>query len=123
MVVVAKVDDPALLNDNRMEVKHNALEVKVGDSVDVEEAAMNSVSEMELNTNKDNTEDVEDEEDEQYDDDGVCWKAVNAVPICGGFCARTANPEETCLRRFSNETTPPQVCFHFLLFSPFDDPL
>ena len=40
----------------------------------------------------------------------LCWRAINSIPICGGFCAETQNPEETCLRRFSNETTPPQPC-------------
>uniref|UniRef100_A0A7S1LGV5 Uncharacterized protein n=1 Tax=Alexandrium catenella TaxID=2925 RepID=A0A7S1LGV5_ALECA len=29
------------------------------------------------------------------------------IPICGGFCAPTVNPEESCVRHFSNEYTVP----------------
>jgi uncharacterized membrane protein YbhN (UPF0104 family) len=34
------------------------------------------------------------------------------IPICGGFCAPTENPEKSCFRHFSNEITPPQPCLN-----------
>lgn len=34
------------------------------------------------------------------------------IPLCGGWCAPTENPEEGCWRHFSNENTvPAQACF------------
>jgi len=34
-------------------------------------------------------------------------RCIYNIPICGGFCAPTENPEESCLRHFSNEYTIP----------------
>ena len=39
-------------------------------------------------------------------------RVITAIPICGGFCAHTDNPEKTFLRNYSNETTPPQPCLY-----------
>ena len=36
---------------------------------------------------------------------GAC---ITKIPICGGFCAKTDNPETGCLRHVSNEVTLPQ---------------
>eukprot|EP00397_Hematodinium_sp_SG-2012_P017581 GEMP01017986.1.p1 GENE.GEMP01017986.1~~GEMP01017986.1.p1 ORF type:complete len:385 (+),score=51.11 GEMP01017986.1:166-1320(+) len=39
---------------------------------------------------------------------GVC-----ALPVCGGWCMPTENPDESCFRHFSNEwTIPAQPCFY-----------
>jgi hypothetical protein len=35
---------------------------------------------------------------------------ITKIPICGGYLASTKNPEQTCLKRFSNEETVPQPC-------------
>merc|ERR1719199_421345 len=34
-----------------------------------------------------------------------CLQAVYRIPICGGWCAPTVNPDPTCYRRISNEWT------------------
>jgi len=34
-------------------------------------------------------------------------RCIYNLPICGGFCAPTVSPEESCLRHFSNEYTVP----------------
>lgn len=39
------------------------------------------------------------------------------IPICGGFCAPTVSPEDSCLRHFSNEYTLP-LSPRFVQFSP-----
>jgi hypothetical protein len=41
---------------------------------------------------------------------GAFVACLNKIPICGGFCAPTKSTEQSCLRHFSNETTPPQPC-------------
>jgi len=38
------------------------------------------------------------------------------VPVCGGFCAPTANPSASFLKHFSNEWTPPQPCIRSRCF-------
>ena len=40
----------------------------------------------------------------------MLWRCIINIPICGGFCAETENPERSCLKHFSNEMTVPQPC-------------
>ena len=49
-------------------------------------------------------------EDPQEKEISTLMRCITAIPICGGFCAETKNPEPGILRHFSNETTPPQPC-------------
>ena len=37
-------------------------------------------------------------------------RGLRMVPICGGWCDETVNPEVTPLRQFSNEKTVPRPC-------------
>jgi len=43
-------------------------------------------------------------------------KCIYKIPLCGGFCAPTANPSANFLRHFSNEWTPPQPCLRSRCF-------
>jgi len=43
----------------------------------------------------------------QQREGSTCDHCIYNIPICGGFCAPTKNPDDTCLRHFSNEYTLP----------------
>jgi len=47
--------------------------------------------------------DLQEASDEEHVN--ACLKCIWMIPICGGFCAPTVNPEPSCLRHFSNEYT------------------
>lgn len=60
---------------------------------------------VESSDDEENARDDDDDDESESSNDGGIPECIFKIPCCGGWCAPTENPDETCFRHLSNEYT------------------